>query len=564
MESLPQQRPQRRASLQRRQSEPVATNNSPRQSSQSPSAKSIDSQTLFLNNPNAGSSAQQAPEGQNLSRSGTGANESNQDPRKCWICFQDETEDGPDASPWRTPCPCALTAHEACLLDWVADMEAPDTSRSTSVAKEIKCPQCKSEIRLARPHSLIVAATSKAEQLTGRLLVPGVCAGLIYGLRIAMKHHGLFTIQMIFGFEDARAITARSPYSSGFEALFLQYVPTIARPLARRWRGARVEFGLPLIPAALIASRTTLGDAILPVLPILFFATHPQTSAELGNGMWPPSAALTLVVLPYVRGFYNEVMERVWGPRERQWMKEIRPRLGEDGNTDDEQVHDIEHPPDDNAMQLELDIEVVASDDESEAGEGEGLPHINPEDNPGPLNANPEPAPPAEVNVPPVAPAGDAQDVEREQELREEAEARVNNLAQQVQDVADQQHDRQHDHHHHHHNHQRAQIDIVGSATRIAETSLGALAFPVVSAAMGQILYSILPASWVVPQYFGRQKVPTGLLQTRWGRSIIGGCLFVVLKDVVRIYCRFKMAQTFRKRRVQDYDKVLAKFVAPR
>jgi len=49
--------------------------------------------------------------------------------------------------------------------------------------------------------------------------------------------------------------------------------------------------------------------------------------------------------------------------------------------------------------------------------------------------------------------------------------------------------------------------------------------------------------------------VPTGLLQTRWGRSVVGGCLFVVIKDMVRVYCRWRMAVSFRERKVLDYDR---------
>ena len=44
-------------------------------------------------------------------------------------------------------------------------------------------------------------------------------------------------------------------------------------------------------------------------------------------------------------------------------------------------------------------------------------------------------------------------------------------------------------------------------------------------------------------------------MQEKWGRSLVGGCLFVVLKDAVMLYVRWKMAQMHRGRRVLDFDR---------
>lgn len=450
-------------------------------------------------------------------------------------------------------------------------MEAPDTSRSTAAPKQIKCPQCKSEIRLARPRSFVVESVNKVERLTAQLLLPGVVAGLSYGMYIISSHHGAFTIRMIFGREDANAILTPSRHISFIEHHMRLYAPAVARPFFRSWRGARLELGLPLIPAALIASRTTLADALLPILPIVFFATHPEHSQELTHGLWPPSAALTLVILPYMRGIYDEYLERVWGARERQWMKEIRLRLGEEGHSTGEQDANDDLDNDDaDVVEVELDIEMDSEDEEDEENNHEGQQrNEQPNSQEGGNDNQPAEAPaPREpgddvpaLDAPVADPAQREQIAERERELRHEAEVRVNDLAQRVEEAAHQNEHRQNDHQHHHHH--RQQIDLVASATRIAGTSLGALAFPAISAAMGEALRVLLPASLVVPGYVGRRAAPTGLLQTRWGRSILGGCLFVVLKDAVRIYCRWKMAQTFKRRRVQDYDKSLGKVVHP-
>ena len=142
-------------------------------------------------------------------------------------------------------------------------------------------------------------------------------------------------------------------------------------------------------------------------------------------------------------------------------------------------------------------------------------------------------------------------------------EARVDDLANQVQAVAaeqEEQHGNQDQGQQQNGNHQHQENNILISGTRVADTVLGALLFPSASAAMGEALRLLLPASWTARAldrhgFVVRQQAPTGLLQTRWGRSIIGGCLLVVLKDAIRIYCRWKMAQAFRQRRVLDWDK---------
>ena len=81
---------------------------------------------------------------------------SDYEPRKCWICYTDETEESPLNAEWRSPCPCALTAHEACLLDWLADLENPRSRKRDGGGAKMVCPQCKTEIVVSRPPSYIV------------------------------------------------------------------------------------------------------------------------------------------------------------------------------------------------------------------------------------------------------------------------------------------------------------------------------------------------------------------------------------------------------------------------
>jgi hypothetical protein len=96
---------------------------------------------------------------------------------------------------------------------------------------------------------------------------------------------------------------------------------------------------------------------------------------------------------------------------------------------------------------------------------------------------------------------------------------------------------------------QRGEINF--SSLRLADTILGALLFPTISAAMGQLLRLGLPKRLTVAPH-GTTK--PGLLQSRWGRSVVGGCLFVVIKDVLVLYCRWKLAENHRQRKVLNWE----------
>jgi hypothetical protein len=90
------------------------------------------------------------------------------------------------------------------------------------------------------------------------------------------------------------------------------------------------------------------------------------------------------------------------------------------------------------------------------------------------------------------------------------------------------------------------------SATLSADTIMGALFFPAVAAAMGEVLKISLPAKWV-GRGVGLRVGGRGLLMEKWGRSLVGGCLFVVLKDVITLYCKWRKARDFGRRRVLDF-----------
>jgi hypothetical protein len=539
MASLPSQRP-----ASQRRAYPLAESSS-EQEEQAPrtnsfSAQSVDSQTLLLNSPPR-ETATPAIEEQEAPQARTTVQEEDDEPRKCWICFNDETEDDETSSEWRSPCNCSLVAHERCLLDWIADMEAPNPQRRAGTrASKVLCPQCKAEIKIARPRSYVVDVVRTAERMTSTLLIPGFAlvtgTALVSTLTLAGRH----TIYQVFGTPDALQILAPL-----YETPDMRITSPVLRMLLYLQQHWRLDFGLPLIPTVLIASRTTFADSFLPFLPLIFFVSSGQPGDDMMQLQWPPSAAFSFAALPYLRGFYNAFYERVCLPREQKWLKEIQPRAGtedaadaQDGDEHHDHVHDHDEGID--GVEIEVDFDIFADWNNGGADDHDHN-HDDRDHLPVPV-ARPIDAPPLDDDEMPALLDVEAQEgapapnipIQPAQPRRQRAR-RERNLA-------------------------------TFSTHSLADTIIGALIFPSIAAAMGELLKVSLPASWVKPpagasatSWLGGwnnviKNRPTGFLQTRWGRSLVGGCLFVGLKDAMLLYVRWKMAQNHRRRRILDHD----------
>lgn len=80
----------------------------------------------------------------------------------------------------------------------------------------------------------------------------------------------------------------------------------------------------------------------------------------------------------------------------------------------------------------------------------------------------------------------------------------------------------------------------------------GALLWPGVCYGVGELMRHVLPSRLVSKPLSGPT---TGLLQERWGRSFIGGCLFVVLKDVFFLYVKYKRMMNRPHRRIKNSNR---------
>jgi hypothetical protein len=540
--------PQRQPS--QRQSSPDETVSQPQSPVLTRSVNSEDSQVVILDHPESAPAdeqpqlSQQAPL---LRPALPSADDPDSDIKKCWICFSDSNEDTPETSPWRDPCPCALVAHEECLLDWIADAENTKNTRNRSFGPpQITCPQCKSEIKLARPRNYIVDVARGLERLGTRLVWPSalsLLSGLIIQGNFAL---GVHTIYRIFGAQDGYRILQPLLRQMVTPPLDFDLPPkviasTILYKIAQHARHWRLYIGVPLITPLLVLSRTSLADSVLPALPVLFLATQAHSSGEpLDFTAWPPSASMAFAVLPYLRSAYNAYFERVWAKKEQQWIREIQPRSGSQDGTGDQAEGDAGQAAapadDDNMFEVRIDGGIWEDWEGGNGNDEAQAPNV-PE---GAEDAAAAP-PPNIADNRPAQPAG--------------AQAQAQPQVQQ--------------------NERRLSF----STTTVAETVLGALAFPTLAELSGEVLRLALPMSWTTPDAasagasvaaggflgalglrgtsYGSTALRSGrgLLQEKWGRSLVGGCLFVVLKDAVMLYVRWRSARMHRERRVLDFQR---------
>jgi RING-variant domain len=452
--------------------------------------KSEDSQTVLLENPSSSRDQRATADDTSTPRPSMPSRASTFGAH-CWICLNDSTEDDITNPPiWRHPCSCNLTAHEACLLDWVADLENPKNHKRSPPPSKILCPQCKSEIKIARPNSYIVAAVRAVDRSLGRLVLPGLGLTIVGTLYAGLTVHGFYSVLIVFGREHANQIFA--------EAL--------------RHRGWLSGYGL--IPLSLIFSRTSYADFVLPGGTLFLLATQLSERFEIDMTIWPPLPSTVFACLPALRTAYNFAYERAFGELNRKWIQEVQPRQSETAQGQENNEADMANA-EEQMMNEAGDGGIVVQFDINLGGRGE------------------EP-PPAE-QVPQQngeAPAGADGDVHAAAVPGQGGAA--GNANQGVHQMLGQRQD-----------------EIVTSG--IGETVLGALAFPAVAAGMGGLLSYVLPQAWMSSANWMNGR--PGLLRHRWGRSVVGGCLFVVLKDALVLYCRWKLAQTHRQRRVMDYDK---------
>ena len=192
----------------------------------------------------------------------------------CWICQMDDTDDGPQTSPWRSPCPCSLRAHESCLMEWIA------ASGEKEMAPKIVCPVCKYKLQINQPKDYLVLTVDKLQRLARKLVLP-TAAGAVFGcVYSGSLLFGVNSLALVFGAEEARGIILEN-YDDFLDRRALgNYIQLPINQILTKYifpffgggfmtvPSWRTTIGLPLIAPTLILSRTRIADSVFTIVPV--------------------------------------------------------------------------------------------------------------------------------------------------------------------------------------------------------------------------------------------------------------------------------------------------------
>lgn len=264
------------------------------------------------------------------------------------------------------------------------------------------------------------------------------------------------------------------------------------------------NLALLLVAPTVVASSFRMADVYLAGLSLAYISCHRLLPVHTP---WSSTPSSVLVALPIVRQLYRLAYKTISARYERAWQQQMQPRRATEEDGMEPQDAHVEHQ---HGIDIELGFQVVVEQEEDEGDEeaiGEEGPAVDNEPDRGPEHEQQRPE-----NGPEQAPAPRAA------------------------------------------NHVPVQI-MLGV---ILERFVGGLLLPVISAGVGMAFKAVLPHRWMLPQHTtatgqGLRSTVLGLLQTNFGRSMAGGCLFIVFRDSLLLYAKYKYVQSHQQRRIQDY-----------
>ncbi|PHH53180.1 hypothetical protein CFIMG_000784RAa [Ceratocystis fimbriata CBS 114723] len=529
---------------------------------------------------------------------------------RCFICLMDDDDDVPrppdSASAWVYPSPCSLAAHQDCIMAWVQDCERE--------GRALQCPVCKEAISVDQPWdpvlSVAAACTSRA-----RTLAPSILAGMVgSGTLASMGIYGAAAMTVFAGrgapFRFVHVVDGGQAHLS---LARLAVLPLIGPALVMGYSFGLVTvpislpmfgvygsyllgndpgaFSWPPSPQAAMVFFPYLQAIYRAIYRELFHDWEKQLDEKI-SGLPealiddPPVAAV--VAEPPVPQAHEDQ------PQEPGQNAEDAQDQAQDGNRGgvfaffreameifnanyDLEVVVEEGIIDDNAPLVDAEINVNG------VGVGWQIPGLGANERPMPLPAmagNPArlAAPledpwadagqalavahneaPAAVPVPAMAPVPDmvpaapivepiADLVPAPAQAPAPAPAPAQALGPAPAPVpapapaADPP--------------ALPQRGIRASLSDICLNVVTALLMPGISFTAGEVLRLLLPRRFTmmsrVPSWTGPRYEQTGFLQTQWGRSLAGGCLYIVLRDAVRLYVKYRQSLLQGHRRVRN------------
>lgn len=271
-----------------------------------------------------------------------------------------------------------------------------------------------------------------------------------------------------------------------------------------------------LVPLNLIFARTRYADFVLPSSTLYLIGTQLNSDYGFDWTTWPPHPATAFALLPAVRQSYNWLYEQAFGELNRKWIKEVQPRReegyeGQEGNIANilnEHEAEMAEAGDDGGVVLELELNLGAVENDEEA-----LAEV--------IDA--------------------AQQEARDQEADGQPQADEGNGGGRVHQLL-------------------GDNELMDDTSSIGQLVIGSLVIPAVANVAGNLLQLALPLSWTraVSSRYARPN----LLSNKWARSLVGGLAFVAVKDMLVLYCRWRLAEGHKKRKIMDYDKKKKEYVS--
>ncbi|KAK5996664.1 Small glutamine-rich tetratricopeptide repeat-containing protein 2 [Cladobotryum mycophilum] len=469
-------------------------------------------------------------------QSTTAVDRSDDSLRRCFICLTDEEPTDPKGS-WVDPCPCTLEAHQDCMLSWVTDCERSN--------KPLQCPVCKAPITLEGPWDPIASLHDAFQKKFTKASPFILLTGMSVGVQFSLQMYGAVALWTFAGKEEL------------IKFMFGPDMPVDGRgPGVVKFAKQRVMNALVLMNVA----PTLLVSQLLPGLSNKYFMQSASiygvfTMIRDENFLtWPPSPRLAMVALPIIRRMYWNFWKDFVLPYEVKLNRQI-----------------MGLPPLDSS-----DAPAARNNRPNPQRQGEGgfigllqniLDVLDPDEEEHIIGNNHIAAPRVHQEIH-VNEQGDDGDIMVElvvEEFEEEEEMNGQNGAAQ-----EQQDHRQHQGPAHavageqqrpagQHEAPQApparRLGLGGLLSNVSNSIVSALLLPGISYAMGEALRLILPRSWTATPrnpLFARMAARPGLLQQQWGRSLVGGCLYIVLNDVLRLYSKSRKVAAMNNRRVKN------------
>ncbi|OIW31688.1 hypothetical protein CONLIGDRAFT_667545 [Coniochaeta ligniaria NRRL 30616] len=501
---------------------------------------------------------------------------------QCFICLLNDLET--PTEPFVNPCPCTLEAHESCLLRWVAESESNRTSTSS---KPLRCPACHARIRVDEPPDAVVALRDTMSRSFARVSPYVLLSLVVGGGAVGSAWYGLLSAHLFAG----PVATARW---LGLQTLVNR------RPSVPVWRWMPMwTFTAKIWALSLVGPALTIGRAIPAVGNILLVPASLMSAAILVSfddmPTWPPSPAWAATLFPFVSLTYSNIYYEFFGTFERRLNRALRARPAEEdrealprregdvagqqgggegqqgGDNQDQSVwaamwglgqavvglfHDQELQQEivleaevvphrrvqgDVAIQIEVGGEEQFDDEEAQAMAQEFQEILAEVDAVAGEQLQQQLRAAAE-GAPPVPQVDNAEPAPQQQQQEAAPAPQVQNNGNNDDDPAPAG------------DNNRA---VGGTLTDIMSSIALSLLYPSICFGVGEVLRVGLPRSWVTrpAPAWGSRPQATGLLQRRWGRSLVGGCMYVVLKDAFTLYAKYRQVQQKRKRKVRNVER---------